>query len=76
MFEPNCRTFNSSFRCRLDGNNGEADDRIIAIPDGALIIVTNRKTDPDSRLVWSLQAAALAFEVCQFQHFLMIGEKS
>jgi hypothetical protein len=63
MFHINNRTFNSSFRCRLEGNNGAADDRIIAIPDGALILVTNKKSDPESKLIWSLQAAALAFEV-------------
>lgn len=63
MFDINSRTFHSSFRCRLDGNTGEADDRIIAIPDGALILVTNKKSDPDSKLIWSLQAAALVFEV-------------
>ena len=55
--------FTSSFRCRLDGNNGEADDRIIAIPDGALVLITNKKHDDGSRLIWSLQAAALVFEV-------------
>jgi hypothetical protein len=52
-----------SFRCRLDGNNGEADDRITAIPDGALVLITNKKSDPDSEVIWSLQGAALAFEV-------------
>ena len=58
-----CRTFSTSFRCRLDGNTGTAFDRIIAIPDGALVLVTNKKSNPNSRLIWSLQAIALAFEV-------------
>jgi hypothetical protein len=58
-----CRTFSTSFRCRLDGNKGNAFDRIIAIPDGALVLVTNKKSNPNSRLIWSLQAVALAIEV-------------
>jgi hypothetical protein len=69
IFQSNCSDlkFTSSFRCRLDGNNGEADDRIIAIPDGALVLITDKKSNKDtgrkSRLIWSLQSAALAFEV-------------
>lgn len=61
-----CRNFTSSFRCRLDGNNGEADDRITAKPDGVLTLVTNKKSDPNSKVIWSLQGAALAFEVHRF----------
>jgi hypothetical protein len=54
--------FSSSFRYRLNGNTGDADDRIIANPDGALAIITNKKSGPN-RVIWSLQEAALAFEV-------------
>jgi hypothetical protein len=53
----------------LDGNNGEADDRIIAIPDGALVLITNKRYDESSRLIWSLQAGALAFEVLTLLKF-------
>lgn len=62
------RSHSTSFRCRLDGNAGEADDRIIAIPDGALVLVTNTKSDPKSRIIWSLQSTALAFEVFNLYH--------
>jgi hypothetical protein len=56
--------FSSSFRCRLDGNNGDADDQIIAKPDGALVLITNKKSDSIKMVTWSRQEAALAFEVC------------
>jgi hypothetical protein len=59
----NCRHFNSSFRCRLEGNNGDANDRIIANPDGALAIITNKKSGSNRTVIWSLQEAALVFEV-------------
>jgi hypothetical protein len=47
----------------LEGNNGDADDRIIANPDGALTIITNKKSSSNRTVIWSLQEAALAFEV-------------
>jgi hypothetical protein len=59
----NGRTMSTSFRCRLDGNTGNAFDRIVAVSDGALVLVTNKKSTPNSRLLWSLQTCALAFEV-------------
>jgi hypothetical protein len=68
------RTFSTSFRCRLDGNEGTTFDRIIAIPDGALELITNKKSNPNSRLIWSLQAVALAFEVSTaLTSFLTVG---
>ena len=55
---------------------GEADDRIIAILDGALVLITNTKSDPKSRIIWSLQSAALGFEVLGFLcQSLTVGEK-
>ena len=42
------RIFTTSFRCRLDEN---MQDRIIAIPDGALVLVTNKKSNPSSKLI-------------------------
>jgi hypothetical protein len=71
----NGRTNSTPFRCRLDGNTGESFDRIIAVSDGALVLVTNKKSNPSSRLIWSLQSAALAFEVYTLLHKLTIGEK-
>jgi hypothetical protein len=59
----NLSDFSSSFRCRLEGNNGLDDDRIIANPDGVLVLITNKKSDPNKTVIWSLQAAALGFEV-------------
>jgi len=47
----------------LEGNNGDANDRIIANPDGALAIITNKKSGSNRTVIWSLQEAALVFEV-------------
>jgi hypothetical protein len=68
--------FTSSFRCRLTGNTGEADDRIIANPDGALTIITNKKFVPNRTVIWSLQEAALAFEVSSVLEKLTVGQES
>jgi hypothetical protein len=62
----NISHFTSSFRCRLEGNDGDADDRIIANPDGVLAIITNKKSASNRTVIWSLQEAALAFEVSYY----------
>jgi hypothetical protein len=47
--------FTSSFRCRLEGNNGDVDDRIIVKPDGALVLVRDKKSISNQRkIIWSL----------------------
>jgi hypothetical protein len=67
--------FTSSFRCRLEGNNGDADDRIIAKPDGALVLITDKKSmSNQGNVIWSLQEAALAFEVLPLSARLIEGE--
>lgn len=63
LFCADDRSNKTSFRCRLNGNTGDAFDRVTAVSDGALVLITNKRSDPLNRLVWSLQGAALAFEV-------------
>jgi hypothetical protein len=57
------RTNPTSFACRLAGNSTEKDDRVKAISDGALYLVTDKVLDPTKHCCWSRQYAVLSFEV-------------
>lgn len=74
--QSNDSSFSTSFRCRLHGNDGTSDDRIIAQPDGALVLITSKKSNPKKRVIWSLQEAALAFEVVRLIVRLIVGQTS
>lgn len=64
-----CRTHSTSFACRLAGNNTEKDDRVKAISDGALYLVTDKISDPTKYCCWSKQYAILSFEVAHSKYF-------
>ena len=63
MRDADCRTNPTSFACRLAGNSTEKDDRVKAISDGALYLVTDKVSDPTKHCCWSRQYAVLSFEV-------------
>ena len=64
-----CRTHSKSFACRLAGNNIEKDDRVKAISDGALYLVTDKVSDSTKYCCWSKQYAILSFEVTYSKDF-------
>src|SRR6266496_5729997 len=64
-----CRTNSTSFACRLAGNNTGKDDRVKAISDGALYLVTDKVSDPTKYCCWSKQYAVLSFEVKYLKNF-------
>ena len=57
MESAHCRTHSTSFACRLAGNNTEKDDRVKAISDGALYLVTDKVSDSTKYCCWSKQYA-------------------
>lgn len=61
------RTNPTSFACRLAGNSTEKDDRVKAISDGALYLVTDKVSDITKHCCWSRQYAVLSFEVINCQ---------
>ncbi len=67
------RTNLTSFACRLAGNNTQKDDRVKAISDGALYLVTDKVSDPTKYCCWSRQYAVLSFEVISPRIALMSG---
>ena len=76
LFCADGRSNKTSFHCHLNGNTGDTFDRITAVSDGALVLITDKRSDPLNRLVWSLQGAALAFEVSNQIFLADLGEKS
>jgi hypothetical protein len=45
----------------------------MAVSDGALVLVTNKKCNAGSSLAWNLKSAVLAFEVRIALYHLMVG---
>jgi hypothetical protein len=62
---PNRRTNTTRFTCILPDNQTIPlrKDRVNAISDGALILKTNKVSDPMRRMPWNKQGAVLGFEV-------------
>jgi len=73
LLSAECRTNPTSFACRLAGNSTEKDDRVKAISDGALYLVTDKLFDRTKSCCWSRQYAVLSFEVTQPENPLMSG---
>ena len=64
-FHSNTRTNPTSFACRLKDHRGERDDRVKAVSDGALYLITDKPDNPVLLSRWSKQTAVLAFEVTE-----------
>lgn len=64
-FHANTRTNPTSFACRLKDHRGDRDDRVKAVSDGALYLITDKPDNPVMLSRWSKQTAVLAFEVIE-----------
>src|SRR5579859_4329688 len=60
---PDSRTCELSFLCWFEDNDTKVPDRIVAIADGALRMITDKPGRPEEYLKWSKQEACMLFEV-------------